>query len=91
MQHPAIASSNSPFTTIGGRGGSTTHTQTINEMPSHSHTISEGNGKPGSQWSLNAVQDGGRNTTMGTNKTGGGAAMSILNPYIVVNYEVVAL
>ena len=60
-------------------------------MPSHSHTISEGNGTPGGQWSLNAVQYGGRNTTMGTNNTGGGAAMSILNPYIVVNYEVVAL
>lgn len=60
-------------------------------MPSHSHTISEGNGTPGGQWSLNAVQYAGRNTTMGTNNTGGGAAMSILNPYIVVNYEVVAL
>lgn len=59
-------------------------------MPPHSHTISEGNGSPGSQWSLNAVQCGGRNTTMGTNNTGGGAAMSILNPYIVINYEIVA-
>ena len=59
-------------------------------MPSHSHTISEGNGTPGGRWSLNAVQYGGRSTTMGTNNTGGGVAMSILNPYIVVNYEVVA-
>ena len=69
----------------GSTGGEESHTLTINEMPSHNHTISEGNGKPGSQWSLNAVQNSGRNTSMGTNKTGGGRAHNNMPPYLSVN------
>lgn len=70
---------------VGATGGEATHKLTINEMPSHSHTISEGNGKPGSQWSLNAVQYAGRNTTMVTNNTGGGKAHNNMPPYEVVD------
>ena len=70
---------------VGATGGEATHKLTINEMPSHNHTISEGNGTPGSQWSLDAVQYGGRNTTMKTNSTGGGRAHNNMPPYEVVD------
>ena len=69
----------------GSTGGEEKHKLTVNEMPSHSHTISEGNSSPGSQWSLGSVQNGGRNTSMGTNKTGGGQAHNNMPPYLSVD------
>lgn len=93
---PFGKSQNSPFTTLGGVGGAKEHVLTVNQMPSHTHTTIDrmvlwdagktplaggagGSTLQSSGWSSNVV-----------NNTGGGQAHPIMNPYIIVNYEVIA-
>ena len=73
------------FDTLGETGGAKTHTLTINEIPSHTHTSPlRGNG----QDEINAIPSASDNAnpglTMTTNATGGGQAHNNLQPYIVV-------
>lgn len=81
---------NSPFTTLGAKGGAKEHTLTVAQMPSHRHSvegrISAGNA-PGIAAGTGIVVGVG---DWGVQDTGGGQAHPIMNPYIIINYEVVA-
>jgi microcystin-dependent protein len=86
---------------ITSTGGSTTHTLTENQMPSHTHTNTH-NANGGNQGlaykgdgnTPGSIDSGGneinctntRGLALTINNTGGGQPFNIMQPYLVVNY-----
>lgn len=91
-------SENSPFTTLGGKAGNKTKALSVSEMPAHNHAIWGGYGDTGSGDTFRYQKWAGSGRsfkyTLGSQQQisteGGGQAFDILNPYILVNYEVIA-
>ena len=78
------------FDTLGETGGEKTHTLTINEIPSHYHSIYVDETGTGGIWGPMGTQQQSLQRNAITGNTGGGQAHNILQPYITLNYIIKA-
>ena len=71
--------------TLGGGSGEEMHQLTVDEMPSHNHSISGATNTSGSPMNITMMAIG-INQTKSTNETGGNQLHNNMPPYLAINY-----
>lgn len=74
------------FNTIGKTGGEYEHTLTVDEMPSHSHSVSTMVHSAWATSSGSGGQESFASSAISTGVTGGGQAHNNMQPYFVIRY-----
>ncbi len=75
---------------LGGHGGEENHAMSLTELLSHTHTVQTPSGGGSLQIASVAAStpSGSTFTPNQVNTAGGNAAMSVLNPFLVINYVI---